>query len=169
MDLYAEIARESTPVHARSIAAWIGGDRVRFGRLMEVFLQGPYRITQKASNIIGLCIAKDAQLLDPWIAEMLSVISVPGAEVSLRRNVLRILQDKDIPKRYQGRFADLCFTWLADAKEPVAIHVFAMTVIAQIAKKEPALMRGLSLRIREMLPHAGPGFRARARKILHPK
>ena len=60
----------------------------------------------------------------------------------------------------------ICFSFLQNPKEPIAVRVFSMTVLAQIAKKQPGLKKELTLMIEDQLPYAGPAFRSRARKVL---
>lgn len=54
-----------------------------------------------------------------------------------------MLQFVTVPKALQGLTTDLCLAFLADAKEPVAIRVFAMTVLANMAAKVPELKNEL--------------------------
>ena len=90
--------------------------------------------------------------------------------VAVKRNTVRMLQFIDIPKPMQGAVAQLCFTFLENKKETVAVQVFAMTVLANLTKEEPAIGHELRIIIEDRLPPDGSGctagFRARARKVL---
>jgi len=83
----------------------------------------------------------------------------------MQRNILRFLQDIEIPKRFYGIVTDRCFA-LMDTKEPIAVRVFSMTVLANIAKQEPDLKKELRIAIEDQLPYASAGFLSRARKVL---
>jgi hypothetical protein len=53
-----------------------------------------------------------------------------------------------------------------DPKEPIAVRVFSMSVLANITRHEPDLKKELRIIIEDQLPFASAGFRARAKKVL---
>jgi hypothetical protein len=76
-----------------------------------------------------------------------------------------MLQFIEIPPALQGIAAEACFENLS-SEEPVAVKVFAMTVIANLCKDYPELKSELVPLIEDQLPFATAGFRSRARKVL---
>ena len=90
----------------------------------------------------------------------------PGVHVAVRRNVIRILQRIDIPEKLVGEVATVCFDYLASPDEPIAVRVFSMTVLANIARKEPDLKNELRLLIELQLLYGSTGFRSRARQVM---
>ena len=87
------------------------------------------------------------------------------AHVAVKRNIMRLLQDIEIPQQLYGTLTDKCFT-LLDPKETIAVRVFSMTVLANIAKQEPDLKKELSIVIEDQLPYASAGFLSRAKQVL---
>ncbi len=166
MNLEAEILREHSKLQAGRITAWIGGDRKRFKQLVDVFLKGEYRVTQRSSWIVSLCAEKHPELIRPYLSKMIARMQEPGVHDAVRRNVLRILQDIEIPKSLLGTVATVCFDYLVSAGAPIATKVFSMTVLGNITRSEPDLRKELQLVIERQLPYAGAGFRSRARKVL---
>jgi hypothetical protein len=71
-----------------------------------------------------------------------------------------------IPKSLQGLAATVCFGLFQNPKEPIAIRVFSMTVLAGIAQDQPELKNELKIMIQDQLPYASAGFLARAKKVL---
>ena len=166
MDLEKEILREHSKHQAVRIAKWIGSDKRRFGELMNLFLNGEYRVTQRAAWIVKHCADKHAGLVYPYFDEMIDRMLEPGVHDAVKRNAIRILQDADIPRRIAGKIATVCFEMLGSAKEPIAVKVFSMTVLANIARGEPDLKREICIVIEQQMPTGSAGFRARGRKIL---
>ena len=72
----------------------------------------------------------------------------------------------DIPRAYQGDVAAVCFEFLMNPKEPIAVRVFSMTVLANLAKLLPDLQGELRIVIEDQLPYSSPGFMSRAKKVL---
>ena len=166
MDLESEILKEHSKRQAVRIASWVGNDSRRFRQLMDLFLRGEYRITQRSAWVVGLCADSHPRLARPYLGQMIRRMQEPGVHVAVKRNVIRILQFIDIPHELLGEVTTLCFDYLASPHEPIAVRTFSMTVLANIAQKEPDLRNELRLSIEQQLVHGSPGFRSRARKVM---
>lgn len=79
---------------------------------------------------------------------------------------MRALQFVTIPRRYHARTIEQCFEFLTNPKEPVAVKVFSMSVLAELASVYSDLRRELEIVIEDQLPHSSAAFRSRARKVL---
>ena len=84
----------------------------------------------------------------------------------MRRNVARLLQFVEVPKRFEGRIFDACYNLVADPAETVAVRWFSMSVAAKIAKDKPALLDELRLVVSEHQQGATAGLRSRMRRVL---
>lgn len=166
MHLEAEILGEHSRHQAERIAAWVGNDTRRFKQLMQLFLKGEYRITQRASWIINICGEKHPELLHPHLKQMIRKMQEPGVHESVKRNVIRILQFIELPKGLLGVVTAVCFNYLSSGSESIGVKVFSMTVLGNIARLKPDLQRELRLVIERQLPYGSAGFRARAHKVL---
>ena len=85
---------------------------------------------------------------------------------AVKRNTVRLLQGVDLPEELMGRVVDICFKFLLDVKEPVAVRVFSMQVLYNICLKEPELADELRIVIEEFMPHGTAGFKSRGKRIL---
>lgn len=166
MDLRNEILKEHSKRQALRIAAWIGPDKKRFKQLMELFLEGEYRVTQRSAWIVGCCADRFPFLIAPWLGKMIKRMQEPGVHVAVKRNVVRILQFVEIPASLLGTVVSLCFNYLASADEAIAVRALSMTVLLNASEKEPDLRKELQSLIEQMLPNAGPAIQARARMVL---
>jgi hypothetical protein len=166
MDLEAEILREHSKRQAVRIASWAGTDKKRFRKLMELFLRGEYRVTQRSAWIVNLCAEKHPGLIRPYLQRMIRKMQEPGVHDAVKRNVIRILQFIEIPDTLLGEVTKVCFDYLASPNEPIAVRVFSMTVLGNIAQKEPGLKHELRLVIEQQLACGGAGFCSRAGKVL---
>jgi hypothetical protein len=79
---------------------------------------------------------------------------------------VRLLQFSEIPKSLQGLAAEVCFRFLNDIKQPVAIRCFSMTVLANLCKVYPELKNELIISMQANLPYSTAGFKARVRKVM---
>jgi hypothetical protein len=166
MDLRKQLLVEQSKANCERIVNYVGSSEVRFADLVTLYLEGTYRVTQRAAWPISYCIEEHPGLIEPHLKKILDFAGKPNANVAVKRNTIRLLQFINIPEKYQGQVADLCFRFLADMKETIAVRVFSMTVLANLAREAPAISNEIKILIEDQLPYATAGFRSRARKVL---
>lgn len=165
MDIRAALLAEHSKAQMIMISNYIGADADRFAILMELFLGDNYRLTQRASWAVSKCGDQYPELLAPYIERMIKNLyeDVPDA---VKRNTLHLLQDREIPDIMLDEAADIGFKIMESKMEPIAVKVFAMTMLANICKKVPELKNELRLIIEDQMPYGSSGFRSRGDKIL---
>ncbi|QOI98140.1 MAG: hypothetical protein HRU69_11880 [Flammeovirgaceae bacterium] len=166
MDILAELRKKAFKNQVNNLVCYIGNNPFRFRVLMDAFIQGPYRITQRAAWPLSYCSENYPELLKPYLGNLLKIVSHRDTAVALKRNIIRLLQFVDIPAKFQGSVLTICYTLLTSRTETRAVKVFAMTVLSNIALKQPSLARELVLILEDHLPYASPGYRSRALKII---
>ena len=166
MNIREALLEVHSKAQATKIAVHVGNDPERFAELMTYMLGPVYRLSQRAAWPVSYCIERHPTLIKPYWGKLAQQLERDDAHVAVRRNVARLLQFVEIPKRYQGRIFDACYNLLADSNETVAVRVFAMTVAAKIATNEPELMEELRMIATKYPQAATAGFRARARRVL---
>jgi hypothetical protein len=166
MDLKKQILKEHSKVNCKRITKYVGTSKKRFADLMAVYLEGPYRVTQRAAWPISYCVEEHPELIKPHLKKMLNFMKKPCIHVAVKRNTMRLLQFIEIPKNLQAQVIDQCFELLTNKKETIAVQVFAMTVLANISKDIPELKNELRFLIEDRLPYASAGFIARAKMVL---
>ncbi len=166
MNIEEEILLEHSKRNTVRIAEWIGGDASRFRELMRAFLQGEYRVTQRAAWIVSHCADTHPHLLIPYLNKMIDRMLEPGVHVAVKRNVVRVLQNIEVPRRLAGKVATVCFDLLGSQQEPVAVKAFSMVVLGNIAQQEPALVPEIRQLIIQQMPWGTPGFISCGKKVL---
>lgn len=148
------------------IVDYVGNDPERFAQLMQLFLKGEYRVTQRAAWPISYCIEYYPELVRPWYAQLFRKLEEPGTHDAVARNILRLFQFVTIPKRFQGKAMTICFDHITSVTSAPAIKACALTVLQQLAQHYPEIIPELRLIIEENWDRESPAFRSRARKIL---
>ena len=166
MDLRSEILAEHSKRQTAKIVDWVGDDPKRFAELMRLFLGDVYRITQRAGWPLSNCVEKHPDLIKPYFGKLLKQLERDDVHTAVRRNVVRLLQFVEVPKRYEGRIFDACYALLDDPNEPVAVRCFSMSVAANIATDSPELLDELRLVATKYPQLTTPGFRSRMRRVL---
>ena len=166
MDLKKRLDLGQSKTQMNQIVDYVNGVPIRFKELVEVFLNGPYRTTQRAAWPLSICVEKWPYLIDPHLKRILNSLQKPDIHDAVKRNTMRLLQFIVIPKRYHGSVANLCFHYLQDPKVAVAIRVFSMTVLLNISQDEPDIKKELKLILEDHLPFGTAAFKSRGTKVL---
>jgi len=166
LNLRETILKEHSKKQCDKVVAYVGDSASRFSELVNLFLEGPYRVTQRAARPFACCVEKNPKLIKPHLKKILNYSMKPGVHDAVKRNVVRLLQFIEIPKRLQGLTAEICFQFLNNKKEPIAVRVFSMTVLANLAKVLPDLKNELIPLIEDQMPYGSAGFISRGRKVL---
>lgn len=166
MNLLKSLTLRYSKKSVDSLVAFIGSDPNRFSELIEIFLTGSPRTVQQASWPLSYCVENHPTLILPHLKKILKAAALPHAHDAVKRNVVRLLQFISIPKSQQGAVATLCFDFLENKKEAVAIRVFSMTVLTNLAVKNPALKEEIIAVVEDGMPYAKPAYLSRAKKVL---
>lgn len=166
MNLVKALLKEHSKAQCNRIVEYIGTDKDRFRELVDVFITGNYRINQRAAWPLSYCVEHNPELIKPHLKKLIHNLKRPDLHNAVKRNTVRLLQFISIPKSLQGVAAQVCFDFLQNRKEAIAVRVFSMTVLANIAKDQPALKSELKITIEDNVPYGSAGFVSRSRKIL---
>lgn len=157
----AKHSREQT----EKIIKYVGNDPVKFKELVGLIFKDEEIISQRASWPLSDIARKHPQLLSPYLKRMLQTLEKPVHD-AVKRNIVRALENYDIPEKYLGLAANNCFALLENPQTAVGIKAFSMTVLFNICKKEPELANELKLIIESQWEEASAGIKSRGRKIL---
>jgi hypothetical protein len=146
---------------------WVGKSPIRFKLLIQLMSgHSDNTIRNRAAWAISYIVEEHPEWIKPYWGIFVKELVNDCTSGPVKRNITRLLQDIDIPKRYQGEIIDRCFELMNNPKEEVAIRAFSMTVIGNLLTSYPELANELRIGIEELLPHASAGLKNRAGKIL---
>ncbi|MEO6557015.1 MAG: hypothetical protein ABIN92_05825 [Ferruginibacter sp.] len=165
MKLREAILKEHSKAQCNKIINWIGNHQTNFDQLFSLFLNDEYRVVQKAAWPISNCVIKHPQLIKKHWQKLILNLQKPNLHNAVKRNSLRLLQDIDIPEKYQGQLMDICFEFLQSPTEALAVKVYSMTVLARLSKIYPEIIPELKLIIEDQSPSQTAGFKSRAKKV----
>jgi hypothetical protein len=138
-----------------------------FEELFRLFCSNEYRVAQRAAYSVMICADKQPGIIIPFLGKLIKNLQRGDVHDAVVRNTVRVLQNIEIPAKYHGTVANACFDLLNDRSRPIAIRVFAMTVIFNLSKLYPELRQELRLIIEsELDEEVKPAFKNRGIKIL---
>jgi hypothetical protein len=166
MNLVQALQRQHSKAQCQRIVQWVGTDPARFRALVDVFLTGNYRLTQRAAWPLSHCVKGNPGLAAPHLSVLLRNLKKPSLSDAVKRNTIRLLQFVKIPRRHQGLAMQVATALFTNRQEAIAIRVFAMTVLANLAGQNPGLANELLSMIEEEMPYGSPAFRSRGAKTI---
>jgi len=166
MDILELLKKEHSKKQTDRIVGWVGADKQRFAQLIQLFFRGEYRITQRAAWPLSYCVRAHPQLIEPWFKPLLENLRRTDIHVAVVRNTVRLLQDVEIPKKYQGRVMSACFDFLQSPETPIAVKAFSLTILSNLSRDYPEIGGELKLIIEEEWDRSTPAFRSRAKRAL---
>lgn len=166
MNLLEAVSATRSKQNCDAIVKWIGNSQQRFNDLFSLFLTGGYRVTQTASWPLIYCLKNHPHLMHANYKQLLLHLKKPGLHDSVKRNAVRLLQFVEIPRAYQGEIMNVCFQYLEDPAEAVAIKAFSLTVLSNLAKQYPEIIPEITILVKDQLPHQTAAFKVRAKAFL---
>lgn len=133
--------------------------------MMDIFLNGHYRIMQKLTHVQDIIIKNKSTILEPYYKEMIAGLLEDRPDTYLR-NTYRYFQDARIPEDYDGLLYDIAFKHFTDPKSAIAIRAFAMKTCVNIALPYPELWPELIDAISLCQRDESPGIKSRSRQML---
>lgn len=150
MNILSALEKEHSKSLTAAIVNYIGNDKKRFKELMDVFLKGEYRLTQRAAWPLSYAGIAEPKLVKPYIGQLIKKLNAPGQHPAIPRNILRLFQEIEIPEKYQADLLDACFRIIQNPSLPVAIIAFAITTAAKLCRPFPELRNELLLVLNQL-------------------
>jgi hypothetical protein len=166
MNLREEILKEHSRRQCLKIAGWIGNDKKRFAKLVDIFLHDEYRVVQRSALIVSYVADKHPGLIARNIHLLVNRLYDKEIHIAVKRNVIRVLQFIPVPQDLEAKVMNLCFGYLSDPNEAIAVRVFSMSVLANLAKQYPDIKNELEAVIKSQFKESSGGLKVRARNVL---
>ncbi|NOT52623.1 MAG: hypothetical protein HOP10_15270 [Chitinophagaceae bacterium] len=166
MDLRETILAKHSKATTMTIVKWIGNNQLRFDELFDLFLNDQPLVTQRAAWPLSYAVTGHPQLISKHFGKLLKNLDKPNLHDAIKRNTMRLLQGIDIPSTYHGEVMNRCFEYIISPSEKPAIKAFSLTVLENLSKQYPEIIRELRTIIEDRWDIESAAFRSRAKKIL---
>ncbi|MEO7530323.1 MAG: hypothetical protein ABIS69_02895 [Sediminibacterium sp.] len=167
MNLPEEILKEHNKAHAVKIAAYACSSKKNFKELMHCFMADDYQLAQRAAWSVSWAARKKPEMIRPYLKDLVAQMKRTDVHNAVVRNSVRILEQMDIPEKYQGEVMNACFHFIETPSTPIAVKAFSLTTLFNLSKKYPEIGPELKLIIEERWDTETAAFRSRGKKILN--
>jgi hypothetical protein len=166
MNLRETILEEHSKAQTNKIVKWIGNNQERFDLLFNLFLNDEYRVVQRAAWPLSNCVINHPKLIQKHFTKLIKNLHKPNLHDSVKRNTVRLLEHISIPRRLHGEIMNICFGYISDPQEKVAVKAFSLTVLQNLCRQYPEIRQELKTIIEDRWDYETAAFRSRAKKIL---
>ena len=143
--------------NSQKIAAYIGKNLKRYTALWEMVQHDDPPIPQRGSWVLDHCPMSYTSDIKTFVPEMIDLLELPVHD-AVKRNLVKILAQADIPEDRSSSLFDHCIDWIIDAKTPIAIKAHCMDIAANIAMPFPELLEELKVVIKDQMEHGSKGL-----------
>ncbi len=165
-NLREQILKEHSKAQCSKIVNWVGASQQRFDALFYLFLKDEYRVVQRASWPVSYSVIAHPELITKHWKKLVTNLQKPNLHDAVKRNSIRLLEDINIPKKYQGELMDICFNYLASPNEAIAVKAFSLSVLTNLSGQYPEIIPEIKLLIEDQLPQQTPAMASKAKKFL---
>lgn len=166
MNLRETILSEHSKSNCDKIVTWVGNNKKRFNELFDLFLNGEYREAQRAAWPLSDSAIAHPSLMKNNFGKLINNLNRTNLHDAVKRNTVRLLQQIEIPPKYEGEVMNICFQYLESPKEAVAIKAFSITTLSKLAKKFPEILPEIKLLIEEQSGSQSAAFKSRSKQLL---
>ncbi len=167
MNLHEEILEENSRKQCDRIVAWVADDQQKFDELFTIFIQGSdSTLVQRSVWPISYCVEVQPHFIKKHFAALVKKLQQPNVQEPVKRNIVRMLQEVDIPEGYKGGIMDYCFATIQSVTEKAAIKAFALNVPGRLAKEYPEIIPEVKLIIEDRWPVETAAFKSSAKRFL---
>jgi hypothetical protein len=166
MYLHKEILNNRSKENVMKAARYACSSTKRFSELVDCVVSNEKRLPELASWCLGWAVKLKPLMVLPHLETVVAQMENEAANETVKRNMLRILEDVDIPENFHGRVMNACFRFVEDPATAVAIKAFSLTILSNLSRHYPDILPELKLLIEARMPHETAAFRSRGRKIL---
>lgn len=165
---FKEVLVDSSRRLIEIISSEVGNDKKLFIELLDYCYLEEKQYSNRASRVVYFCCIDYPHLFfenaDRIINQFYSL-----KDKSVTRNLLGIVfqyinEIKD--EEQEGKIADLCFTWLTNPKEPIALRYYAMKILFQLTKRYPEIIHEFIAILENVLIDGSTGLKNHANKLL---
>lgn len=165
MDMREKFVKWLGKEHMPEFADYFISNPDKMPELISYCMDPKDGVDMRASWILNHIAQKKPELVLPYMPELVEYIK-GDVHTGVKRHVMRIFEEADIPEDLEGELYDLCVEFIMNTKLPVAVPAFAMTVGVKICKKYPELSEEFLEVCRNLSESKSPAIKLRLRKVV---
>lgn len=166
MNLKEEILKEHSKNQTLVIANYIGSNQQTFDELIHLLLHDEVLVAQRAAWVLRYSVEMYPFLIKKHLSSLINHLDKPDLHDSVKRNTLCLLRYVKIPDKLLGKIVDLCFRYLKNETEPIAVRAYSLNMLSEICAAYPELNHELKMVCNDLNSEDSPALKACIRNAL---
>ncbi len=128
-------------------------------------------VSRRAIWVLGHCDNLEHDRIKPFHDKLIRNLKKEGLHPGIIRGILSLFQKYNVPEKHESFMLDLCYKYLKNPSEAIAVRAFSITVIFNISKPYPELLQELMIVLNDLsVNEDGAAMRSRIKnttKAIH--
>ncbi len=137
-----------------------------FDHYVEVFLALEGALSRRAAWVITHAVTRMPELMTEELLEAMLKLAGKMRHDGEKRNLTKVLTLITLPENLKGEILDLCFNWLNDAGESIAVRAYSMETLANLSMEFPEIKPEIIAVIECHMDRFSPGLKNKGVKTL---
>ncbi|MEL6672336.1 MAG: hypothetical protein AAFR61_09090 [Bacteroidota bacterium] len=165
MNIRQSLIDDRSKANMQVITQYVLDNPSAFKEFMDCLLSEDEMIANRAAWAYSDIAMARPEWLEPYMEALIGELKAERHQ-GIHRNILRGWRDYEFNDEYGGEVAEICFDFLQNPQETIAVRVFAMVILHNLTRPYPELGRELALIVEEHMPFGSAGFKSRGNKVL---
>lgn len=167
MDIEQMLEAEHSKKQTIIITQYIGSDQKKFDELLQIFIKGPYRITQRAAWPLSFIAIAYPWLIEKYYDLLLHKLNDEKQHEGVRRNIMRIFAAmKSYPEKHHGLLMDCCLRFIESVNTKVAVQAHALKILSNLSVSYPEIIPEIKMIIEERVAGATAAYVSASNQFL---
>lgn len=160
------LAKKASRANSFEVVLLVGNSLKKYQELVSIIQENTSPFSEKAAWAMNHCFENGTGFFDDYFKEFTEILSDKNYSDSIKRNVIKVFQFKEIPEEHQGSVINSCFELVIKKDTAIAVKAFSLGVLENMVKLYPELTNELVACIEDLLPNASSGLKNRGQHIL---
>ena len=160
------LAKKASRVNSFQVVSLVANNAEKYRELIEIIKENNCPYSEKAAWAMNHCHDDGTGFFDEYYPELTQILADKSYSDSVKRNIVRVFQFKQIPEEFQASVINSCFDLVTNKDTAIAVKAFSLGVLENMVKLYPELKNELTACIEDMLPTASSGIKNRGKHIL---
>ena len=158
---------DSSRITADMAVHTIGENQALFKKVLDFALEDNDQYAMRAARVIYLTAINHPELIRPYLNKIIHELSGFKND-GLKRSMTRILSEHytELNEESQGILVDVCFKYLMDTNEKIALKIYSMDILYNLSQIYPEIKKELIFSIENQLPYASAAIKSRGKKMM---
>ena len=138
-----------------------------FKNVLDLAFEDNGVFAMRAARALNLAAVKRPELVRPFLNDI--AVKLPTFKTGgVKRCLLKTISERsfDYDENTLGLLVNICFDWVNDPQEEIAIKVYALEVLYRTSQFHPDLKPELIACIERLMPEASSGIKVRGKRYL---